>query len=39
MKTVKLQISHNPDLLNDMRIFSSMVRIAFNRFQDGYFEK
>ena len=39
MKTVKLQISNNPDVLEDMRIFSSMVRIAFNRFQDGYSEK
>ena len=39
MKTVKLQISNKPDVLEDMRIFSSMVRIAFNRFQDGYSEK
>ena len=39
MKTVRLQISNNPDVLEDMRIFSSMVRIAFNRFQDGYSEK
>ena len=39
MKTVKLQISNNPDVLEDMRIFSSMGRIAFNRFQDGYSEK
>jgi len=39
MKTVKLQISNNPDVLTDMRIFSSMGHIAFNRFQDGYSEK
>ena len=39
MKTVKLQISNTPNVLEDMRIFSSMVRIAFNRFQDGYSEK
>ena len=39
MKTVKLQISNKPDVLEDMRIFSSMGRIAFNRFQDGYSEK
>ena len=39
MKTIKLQISNNPDVLEDMRIFSSMGRIAFNRFQDGYSEK
>lgn len=39
MKTVKLQISNNPNVLEYMRIFGSMVRIAFNRFQDGYSEK
>ena len=39
MKTVKLQISKNPDMLDEIRVFSSMVRIAFNRFQDGYSEK
>ena len=39
MKTVRMQISNNPDVLEDVRIFSSMVRIAFNRFQDGYSEK
>ena len=36
---VKLQISNKPDVLEDVRIFSSMERIAFNRFQDGYSEK
>ena len=39
LKTVKLQISNSPDVLDDIRIFSSMVRVAFNRFQDGYSEK
>ena len=39
MKTVKLPISNKPDVLEDMRIFSSMERMAFNRFQDGYSEK
>ena len=39
MKSVKLQISNNPNMLDDMRVFSSMVRVAFNRFQDGYSEK
>ena len=38
MKTVKLRISNTPCVLNDIRLFSSMVRIAFNRFQDGYSE-
>lgn len=36
---MKLQISKNPDMLDEIRVFSSMVRIAFNRFQDGYSEK
>lgn len=39
MKTVKLQITNNPDVLDDMRIFSSIVRVAFNRFQEGLSEK
>ena len=39
MKTVKLQISNKPDVLNDMRVYSSAVRLAFNRYQDGLSEK
>lgn len=39
MKTIKLMVMNTPDVLDDMRIFSSMWRIAFNRFQDGYSEK
>jgi hypothetical protein len=39
MKTVKLTICNEVDVLDDMRIFSSIVRIAFNRFQDGMDEK
>ena len=39
MKTVKLTICNEADVLGDMRIFSSIVRIAFNRFQDGMNEK
>lgn len=39
MKTVKLQISNAPDVLDDMRIFSSIVRMAFNRYQEGLSEK
>lgn len=39
MKTVKLQIVNNPDVLDDMRVYSSAVRIAFNRYQDGLSEK
>lgn len=39
MKTVKLQISNKPDVINDMRVYSSAVRLAFNRYQDGLSEK
>ena len=36
---MKLQIFNKPDVLDDMRIFSSIVRMAFNRFQGGLAEK
>ena len=39
MKTVKLHITNSPDVLSDMRVFSSIVRMAFNRYQDGLSEK
>lgn len=39
MKTVKLTICNDVDVLDDMRTFSSIVRVAFNRFQDGLEEK
>lgn len=39
MKTVKLTICNKVDVLDDMRVFSSIVRVAFNRFQDGMSEK
>ena len=39
MKTVKLTISNNIDVLDDMRAFSSIVRVAFNRYQEGLEEK
>lgn len=35
MKTVKLTICNNVDVLNDMCVFSSIVRVAFNRYQEG----
>ena len=35
MKTIKLTISNKVDVLDDMRLFSSIVRVAFNRYQDG----
>ena len=39
MKAVKLTICNAVDVLGDMRIFSSIVRVAFNRYQDGLSEK
>lgn len=39
MKTVRLTISNKIDVLDDMRVFSSIVRVAFNRYQDGMEEK
>ena len=39
MKTVKLTISNKIDVLDDMRVFSSIVRVAYNRYQDGMGEK
>lgn len=39
MKTVKLTISNKVDVLDDIRVFSSIVRVAFNRYQDGLDEK
>lgn len=39
MKTVKLTICNEVDVLDDMRLFSSIVRIAFNRYQNGLDEK
>lgn len=39
MKTVKLTICNEVDVLDDMRLFSSIVRVAFNRYQEGLCEK
>lgn len=39
MKTVKLTICNEVDVLDDMRVFSSIARVAFNRYQDGLDEK
>lgn len=39
MKTVKLTIRDKIDVLDDMRIFSSIVRVAFNRYRDRMKEK
>lgn len=39
METVRLTICNDVDVLDDMRVFSSIARVAFNRFQDGMDEK
>lgn len=39
MKTIKLDISKLPDVFSDIRVFSNIVRIAFNRYRDGLNEK
>lgn len=39
MKVVKLKSVGDFNVLDDMRVFSSIVRMAFNRFQDGLSEK
>ena len=39
MKTIKLQIANSPNLYDDIRVYSSAVRMAFNRYQDGLSEK
>lgn len=39
MKTVRLTIGNKVDVLDDMRLFSNIGRVAFNRFQDGMDEK
>lgn len=38
MKTVKLFIHHDCSILYDMRVYSSAVRMAFNRFAEGFSE-
>ena len=39
MKTIKLRVSNGVDVLGDMQLYSSVVRVAFNRFVDGMEEK
>ena len=36
MKTVKLTIQQDCSILYDMRVYSSAVRMAFNRFAEGF---
>ena len=39
MTTVKLKLENEIDILKEQRCFNNVVRISFNRFQDGYSEK
>lgn len=39
MKTIKLDIQNKVDILDEMRIFNSIVRMSYNRFFDGFKEK
>ena len=38
MKTIKLRIYETPEIHDDIRVFSNMFRIAFNRLSDGLSE-
>ena len=39
MTTIKLKLENEIDILKEQRAFSNIVRLAFNRFQDGFKEK
>ena len=39
MTTIKLRLENRPGLLKERKAFSSIVRISFNRYQDGMAEK
>jgi len=39
MKTIKMKIKNKVDFTNELKTFNSLVRISFNRFQDGMNEK
>ena len=39
MITIKLKLENEIDILKEQRSFNSVVRLAFNRYQDGYSEK
>ena len=36
MKTIKLPVSFNASIEEDIRVYSSVVRYSFNRFQEGH---
>lgn len=39
MTTVKLKLENEIDIMKEQKSFSNIVRISFNRFQDGLKEK
>ena len=39
MTTVKLKLENELDILKEQRSFNNVVRLSFNRFQDGFKEK
>ena len=39
MTTVKLKLENETDILKEQKAFSNVVRLSFNRFQDGFKEK
>lgn len=39
MKTIKLKVEFNKSIDEDIRVYSSIVRYAFNRFQENLSSK
>lgn len=39
MKTIKLDIINEVDILDEMRIYNNILRMSYNRFHDGLEEK
>lgn len=39
MTTIKLKLENEIDILKEQRTFSNIVRLSFNRYQDGFKEK
>lgn len=36
MKTIKLKIKNEVDFTRELKLFNSVVRYSFNRFQEGF---
>ena len=39
MTTIKLKLENEIDILKEYRTFNNIVRLSFNRYQDGFKEK